>query len=77
MKTKSHLCLKEHTGASLAVQWLRLCAYNAGEMGLIPGWETKIPHAMQCSQGKKKKKNQTYICVCIILFQITFYKIVS
>ena len=26
------------------VQWLRLCAPNAGGLGLIPGWETKIPH---------------------------------
>ena len=62
MKTKSHLCLKEHTGASLAVQWLRFCAYNAGEMGSIPGRETKIPHAMWCSQGKKKKTD-IYVCV--------------
>ena len=74
MKTKSHLLLKEHTGASLAVQWLRLCIYNAGEMGSIPGQETTIPHAMRCSQ---KKTKQTYICVCIVLFQTTFYKIVS
>ena len=33
-------------GASLAVQWLiRLCISNAGDMGLIPGWGTKIAHA--------------------------------
>ena len=32
------------------------------------------PHAMRCSQ---KKTKQTYVCVCIVLFQITFYKIVS
>ena len=29
------------------VQWLRLHASNAGAVGLIPGWETKIPHVMQ------------------------------
>ena len=23
------------------VQWLRLCAPNAGNLGLIPGWETR------------------------------------
>ena len=25
-------------GTSLAIQWLRLCASSAGDMGLIPGW---------------------------------------
>ena len=29
----------------LVVQWLRLHASNAGGMGLIPVWGTKIPHA--------------------------------
>ena len=32
---------------SLAVQWLELCASTAGGMGSIPGWEIKIPHAVQ------------------------------
>ena len=27
-------------------QWLRLQASNAGGAGSIPGWGTKIPHAM-------------------------------
>ena len=36
------------------VQWLRLCAPNAGGMGSIPSWGNKIPHAIQCSQ----KQNQ-------------------
>ena len=40
-------------GTSLVVQWLRLQASIAGGMGLIPGWGTKIPHAMQCSQTNK------------------------
>ena len=31
-------------GISLAVQWLRLYAPNAGGIGLILGWRTKIPH---------------------------------
>ena len=25
----------------MVVQWLRLCAPNAGNLGLIPGWETR------------------------------------
>ena len=29
----------------MAVQWLRLRAFNAGGMGSIPGRGTKIPHA--------------------------------
>ena len=37
-------------GTSLVVQWLRLCASNAGGVGLIPGWGMKIPHVSQHSQ---------------------------
>ena len=44
--------LKDGVGASLVVQWWRLCAPNAGSLGLIPGHRTrscmlrlKIPHA--------------------------------
>ena len=36
------------------VQWLRLCASTVGGMGLIPGWGTKIPRAVQ--RGQKKSK---------------------
>ena len=49
-------------GTSLVVQWLRLCASNAGGTGLIPGWGTKIPHAAGCAPPKKsilRKKNKT------------------
>ena len=35
---------------SLAVQWLRLCASNAGALGLIPGQGTTC-------HGMAKKKN--------------------
>ena len=43
-------------GNSLAVQWLRLHASIAGgTAGSIPGWGTKILHAMR--RGQKKKKN--------------------
>ena len=34
----------EEGGTSLVVQWLRLCAANAGDVGSIPGRGTKIPH---------------------------------
>ena len=42
-------------GTSLEVQWLRLHASTAGFTGLIPDQGSKIPHAMQCGQKKKKK----------------------
>ena len=48
-------------GTSLAVQWLRPCAPNAGSTGLIPGRGTKIPHAAWCAplpQKKTQKPNQ-------------------
>ena len=38
------------------IQWLRLCAPNAGGTGSIPGWEIKIPHTAW--YGKKKIKGQ-------------------
>ena len=58
-------------GTSPVVQWLTLCALNAGGPGSIPGQGTrshmpqlKIPHTAtktQCSQinknNKKKKRN--------------------
>ena len=41
------------SGASLVVQWLRrLHGSNTEGTGLIPD-QTKIPHAVQCSQKKK------------------------
>ena len=45
-------------GTSLVVQWLRICTSTAGGIGSIPGQGTKILHAMQCSE-KKKKINKT------------------
>ena len=38
---------KTHQGTSLAVQWLRPCAFNAEVLGSIPGRGTKILHAIQ------------------------------
>ena len=43
-------------GNSLAGQWLRLHTSTAGGTGLIPGQGTKVPHGVQCSPKKKKKK---------------------
>ena len=39
-------------GTSLVVQWLRLCASNAGAVGLILGWGSKVPHAA-CPKNKQ------------------------
>ena len=33
-------------GTYLVVQWLRLHTFTASSTGSIPGWGTKIPHAM-------------------------------
>ena len=43
-------------GTSLVVQWLRLCASNAGGTCSIPGGGTKIPHAVWCGQKEKIKQ---------------------
>ena len=36
---------------SLVVQWLRPCISNSENVLLIPGWETKFPHAAWCGQN--------------------------
>ena len=38
------------TGTSLVVQWLSLCAFNAGHADLIPGQGMKVP---TCLRGAK------------------------
>ena len=45
-------------GTSLKVQWLRLCASNTGVVGSIPGWETKIPYALQAQPKNKYNYNK-------------------
>ena len=40
----------------LAVQWIRLCASNAGGVGSISGQGTKIPYALWHSQKRTKEK---------------------
>ena len=47
VKTKwpsCHLGSEESLGTSLMVQWLKNLPCNAGVVGLIPGWGSKIPH---------------------------------
>ena len=41
-------------GTSLVVQWIRLHTSSVGDTGSIPSQVTKIPHATQCGQKKKK-----------------------
>ena len=58
---------------SLVIQWLRFCTSNAGDEGSIPGWGTKIPHALW--PKKKKKKNKVRIRKeksCTIQFPLVY-----
>ena len=40
------------------VQWLGLCASDAGSAGSIPGQETKIPHTMVQDQEVKQDRTK-------------------
>ena len=45
----------------MVVQWLGLYTSTAEDVGSIPGWGTKIPHAVWCHQKLnliKKKQGQ-------------------
>ena len=44
-------------GMSIVIQWLRFHVPSSEGTGSIPGWETKIPHAVW---PKKKKKDRGY-----------------
>ena len=48
-------------GTSQVVQWLRLCAANAGDVGSIPSGGTKIPHAMIKKKITKQVVNDKQI----------------
>ena len=48
-------------GNSLVVQWLGLRTLTAKDLGLIPGWGTKMPQAVW--HGQKK-----YMCVCVYIY---------
>ena len=41
------------SGTCLVAQWLRIHTSTPGDTGLIPGLETKIPHAVQHCKEKK------------------------
>ena len=63
VKLKSFWQQKRQSGASLVVQWLRLCVPNSGDLGLIPGQETrshmsqlKIPQATTKTQHSQINK---------------------
>ena len=45
----------EKDGTFLAGQWLGLLALTVKDLGSVPGWGTKILHAVQC---RKKKRNE-------------------
>ena len=51
--TELNLYYIKNAGTSLLVHWSVLCASNAGVTGVIPGWRTKTPHAVQ---GEKINK---------------------
>ena len=53
-------------GTSLVVKWLRLHASTSRGMSSIPGWWTKIPHAVQCSQKVKFWFEQNNI-ICFVI----------
>ena len=64
---------------SLVVQWLRLCAFNARVVGLIPCWGTKISHAAQVSEKEINNLKNTEripwsddIILYYIRFDLTF-----
>ena len=52
---------KKMTGASQAIQCLRLYAPNAGGRDAIPGQGTKIPHARWHNQKRKERTLQTKV----------------
>ena len=57
------------------VQGLRLRASTAGSTSSIPGWGTKIPHAVQQGQKKKKRKfisRELFLFNCKVLTIKTF-----
>ena len=40
------------------VQWLELCASNAGGTDSVPGWGTKILQAVQKKKKERKKERK-------------------
>ena len=56
---------KVDSGTSLVVQWLRCHTPNAGCVGFIPGWGTKI---LYVTWPKKKKKKISFSQTKMYLF---------
>ena len=54
-----HVMRCQRTGTSLVVQWLRLCAPNAGGMGSIPGQGTRILYTSPRGQKKKREREMS------------------
>ena len=52
-------------GTFQAVQWFRHCASVAGGTGLTPDQGTKILHATQHGQKKKKKCQEEAVCLAL------------
>ena len=53
---RGKLVKEERGGSSLMVQWLGIRVFTAEGPGSIPGQGTKIPKAVQHSQGKKEER---------------------
>ena len=49
---------EDNVRTSPEFQWLRLHASTAGGTDLVPGWGTKIPHAVWCGQKTNKQQQQ-------------------
>ena len=45
----------KNSGTFLVVHWLRHHTFTAEDTGLIPGWGTKILHALRYSQKKREQ----------------------
>ena len=61
----------DHTGTSLAVQWLRPWASTAGGAGSIPGQGIKILCASWCGR-KKKKGSYRAQSLCLASFRKSY-----
>ena len=64
VKKKKKRTYKLRIGTSLLGPVAKLCTSNTGEKSLIPDGGTRIPHAAQCGQKKKKKKKLTDCIPC-------------
>ena len=64
VKKKKKRTYKLRIGTSLLGPVVKLCTSNAGEKSLIPGGGTRMLHAAQCGQKKKKKEYLTDCIAC-------------